>query len=553
MLVAPGHDVLEVGDAHHVVLVLARHRDAREPAAQVQRQGLVERLVPLDEHHLRAGDHHLADDRVPQLEDRADHLALAGLDDAALLEEVDQAAQLGLAGQRAHRGALAAGEHAARADEDPRYRAEQDTERVEHGGRAERDPLRAAAAERDGADAHHQVADDDHDRQRDQVALPRGAEPVHERGHHQDGRGGLTEHAEQQQDVEVARQVGEDGLEPARGGTGRSGQLLRTDGGQTGQRRLRARPPARHEDEHDRGRYQPALGGHNPEPSCPLSSPGPSAGAASAALPAAGAASAGAALRGGIRGGGVCGGGGIRGGGGRSIRGGIRRRGGAAGPPRAQQPVLQAEHLGALVGLRVVVAEQVQDAVHGEQFQLVLGAVAGVAGLNRRDLRAQHHVPEQAGIGAGFLRARPAGVDPAEVRRPQLVHREREDVGRARLAHPALVQLGHGLLVHHQHGELGQGMDAHLVQHVAGDRGQCDLVDLHAGLVGDINTHPVRAVSDRASPLRVPRHAGLRPAARSPRGRTAPRRHAAGRRTARRRRRCRRRAGAGRHRGWSNG
>ena len=85
----------------HVVFVLAGHRDAGEPAAQVQGQRLVHALVPVDEHHLGAGHHHLADDGVTELEHRLDHLALAGLDDAALLEEVDQAAQLRLARQRA--------------------------------------------------------------------------------------------------------------------------------------------------------------------------------------------------------------------------------------------------------------------------------------------------------------------------------------------------------------------------------------------------------------------------------------------------------------------
>src|SRR5690348_11066457 len=48
-----------------------------------------------------------------------------------------------------------------------------------------------------------------------------------------------------------------------------------------------------------------------------------------------------------------------------------------AGAPLAQQPVLQAEHLALLVGLGVVVAEQVQHAVHGQQVQLVGQPVAG--------------------------------------------------------------------------------------------------------------------------------------------------------------------------------
>jgi hypothetical protein len=45
MIVAPGHDVLQVRDADHVVLVLADHRDPRETAAQGQRERLLDGLV----------------------------------------------------------------------------------------------------------------------------------------------------------------------------------------------------------------------------------------------------------------------------------------------------------------------------------------------------------------------------------------------------------------------------------------------------------------------------------------------------------------------------
>ena len=47
-----------------------------------------------------------------------------------------------------------------------------------------------------------------------------------------------------------------------------------------------------------------------------------------------------------------------------------------------------------------------------------------------------------------------AGAVAAQVRRPEFVHREGEDVGGARLALPALVQFGHRPLVHEQHGQL---------------------------------------------------------------------------------------------------
>ena len=222
--------------------------------------------------------------------------------------------------------------------------------------------------------------------------------------------------------------------------------------------------------------------------------------------------------------------------GGRVDRGGLTGLFCPAGPPGGEQPVLEPEHVRALLRLRVVVAEQVQDAVHGEQFQLVLGAVPRTAGLHRRNLRAEHHVTEQAGVGAWLLGAGAADVGPAQVRRPQLVHGEGQHIGRPRLTHPAFVQLGHGFLVHQQHRKLRERVDAQLVQDVAGDRGQRDFIHPHTGLVGDVNAHQVRApVSDRASPLRVRGRAGLRPG---------------GRRTARRRPRSRPPAGAGPHRGW---
>jgi hypothetical protein len=141
----------------------------------------------------------------------------------------------------------------------------------------------------------------------------------------------------------------------------------------------------------------------------------------------------------------------------------------------------------------MVVSQQVEEAVYAQELQLLLGAVAGVAGLGRGHLRAQHHVAQQARIGPGLLGARPADVHPGHVGRPQLVHGEGQDVGRARLPHPALVQLGHGLLVHQQDGQLRERMNAHLVEDVARDRHQGDLVGPDARLVGDINAHPNRA------------------------------------------------------------
>ena len=149
-------------------------------------------------------------------------------------------------------------------------------------------------------------------------------------------------------------------------------------------------------------------------------------------------------------------------------------------PPALEQLLLQPEHLPLLLGLRVVVAEQVQDAVGGEQLQLVVDGVAGGGAPARRR-------------PPGTARRRRAAPAPGPGRRAgpvsQLVHREGEHVGRARLAHPPLVQLGHVSPSTQQHRQLGQRVDPHLVEHVPGDRGQRRLVDVDPGLVGDLDGH----------------------------------------------------------------
>src|SRR6478609_8107051 len=161
---------------------------------------------------------------------------------------------------------------------------------------------------------------------------------------------------------------------------------------------------------------------------------------------------------------------------------------GLVGDPFAQELVLEAEHLLVLVGLGMVVAEQVQDAVHGEQVELGSGGVAGGLRLLLRDGRAQHQVAEHSLFG--LL------VDQA---RPQLVHREGEHVGRAVLVHPALVQLGDGVLVDRSHAQLGQRMHAHAVHHEPSQALGAELVDLDPGLVLHLDGHDRRSRSSRFS------------------------------------------------------
>jgi hypothetical protein len=150
-----------------------------------------------------------------------------------------------------------------------------------------------------------------------------------------------------------------------------------------------------------------------------------------------------------------------------------------------------------LLRLGVVVAEYVQHAVHAQQVKLGLRAVLGLGCLRGCDLRAEHHVAEQAGIGAGIRTG-------ARLRWPQFVHREREHVGGTRLPHPSLMQLGHRRLVHQQHGELGQRVDAKLVEREPGHGGEPGLVHVHTRLVRYVYGHfrlPVPVPLARGSPV----------------------------------------------------
>lgn len=140
-----------------------------------------------------------------------------------------------------------------------------------------------------------------------------------------------------------------------------------------------------------------------------------------------------------------------------------------------------------VVGIRVIVSEQMQDAVDAQQFDLVLGTVPTGLRLIGSDLRAQHDIAEQTGLRFRLMRAdrRPRAANGR--RRPELIHRERENVGRARFTHPSLMKVGHRALVDKQDRKLRQRMNAHPVQHVPGQGRDADLVDSDARLIGDID------------------------------------------------------------------
>lgn len=150
------------------------------------------------------------------------------------------------------------------------------------------------------------------------------------------------------------------------------------------------------------------------------------------------------------------------------------------GHPLLEQPVLQGEHLPLFVGFAVVVAEQMQHTVDGEQRQFVPEAVACRGGLFGGELRAQHDVAQH-----GRARLRRIGA----TTRLELIHREAHHVRRAGQVHPAHVQIGHGRGVQQHHGQLGRRVDVHPGDDEFRDADQFGFGDVDARLVGYLDAH----------------------------------------------------------------
>ena len=328
-----------------------------KPGAQEQRHRRAQRLVAVDGDHVGARHHDLARDGVAELEDRVDHLALAGLDQRALARQVDQVAQLGLALERAVAVAAPRRHRVAEGDEQAGERAEDPAQPDEHR-RGEQGDASACWRPR--------VRGETPTTTNDTTAM-----------------------------TPMATSSG--GQKPSTRSTTREGDQHR--GGRprrppAGTRRPTGMPRCRR-------RCATSAVGAGAALLEQLLRRGPGTSASSAASAAASRkASSDAEQRG------------------QQTSPVIWRADQAAGRPRPgeegeQQLALELEHLALLLGLRVVVAEQVQDAVRRQQQQLLLGRVAGLGGLLGRDGRAEHDVAEDALLGLrrprGRGAARPSG------------------------------------------------------------------------------------------------------------------------------------------------
>ena len=203
----PPRDVLEVEHPDDVVSVLTNHRDPRVARPQKQIQALTAGLVAIDDHHVGARNHHFPGDRVPEVDDAVDHPSLVGLDEFTVARDVDEGTQLGLARERSVAKTLARRHRIADQNEQRRHRSEHPAQPHCHWSGDE--CIATTVLRADGPRGH---PDDDerhdrHDRDRQRETRPRLIDLVDDDEGHHDGGGHLSEHADEGQECHVCRAV----------------------------------------------------------------------------------------------------------------------------------------------------------------------------------------------------------------------------------------------------------------------------------------------------------------------------------------------------------
>ena len=204
------NQILEEGDADDVVDVFADDRDPGEAAAQQQGDRLQDSLAALDPHHLGARNHDFADERVPQLEHRGDHVAFAALDHVPFLGQVDEIAKLRLRGKWPVAVSLARREGVAEQDERAPNRARQRGQLGGEPGRAPRDGRRVLASEGARGHSDQDVVHDRHGKHGQRDGGESRPECMdHDHGD-QAGRPDLTDLAVEEQYGDVGRRITHD-------------------------------------------------------------------------------------------------------------------------------------------------------------------------------------------------------------------------------------------------------------------------------------------------------------------------------------------------------
>ncbi len=277
--VHPPGQVLEVDDAHDVVVALPRHRNAGEARAQRERQGLAHGLVAVDRHQVGARHHHLADQRVPQLEDGVHHAALLVLDQRLPLGQIHHRPQLGLRGERPLAEALPGRQGVAEDDQRLRQRAQHAGQRHQHVGRGGRGGQRVLPSDRARGDPGGDERQQHHHAERHGERLPDLVELLEARVRHQDRRAHLARDAQQQREIEVTGGVGGHRGEPGRAPAPGAHGLLGPVAGDHGDARLGAGGEPGHHEKADDGEEQRAghvVVGAGDGPGSPRSSRQPS-------------------------------------------------------------------------------------------------------------------------------------------------------------------------------------------------------------------------------------------------------------------------------------
>jgi hypothetical protein len=144
-----------------------------------------------------------------------DHVALAGLHDAALLGHVDQLAQLDLGGERPVAVAAPGGDRVADEDQQRGDGPEDPPQQPDDAGRGQCDAVGVLPAEGARTDADQHVADDGHHAGGGRDGLDGRVPQVEEEQRHEDGGDRLEEDPQQEQQRHVAGAVLEHVLEGA--------------------------------------------------------------------------------------------------------------------------------------------------------------------------------------------------------------------------------------------------------------------------------------------------------------------------------------------------
>ena len=151
------HEVLEVQDAANIVHVVADDGHAGEAGAHEQAQGGGGGRVGVDGHHVGARYHDLAHERVPEVQDGADHVAVLFLEALRFADLVDDLAQVrDQLGAHLGLGRLGGGARGAHAGQEGVHQVAEAREAVRESRARQCDALGVARTPSGGQEGHEE-------------------------------------------------------------------------------------------------------------------------------------------------------------------------------------------------------------------------------------------------------------------------------------------------------------------------------------------------------------------------------------------------------------